>query len=167
MITTTYSQAGQDLWVVEVMRGKRGGTFLDIGCGDPVEFNNTYLLEQDYGWKGIGVDMDGRFKDWWKERRTSTFWWQDALRAYWRMFTPSFDYLSLDIDEAQLEFVKMFPWDKSRFQVMTIEHDAYRFGHDRRDDIRRILKSHGYRIEVEDVHVGSEPAFEDWWVDSK
>ena len=40
----SHSQAGQDKFVYDTL-GK-SGTFLDIGCGFPIEINNTYALEQ-------------------------------------------------------------------------------------------------------------------------
>lgn len=51
------SQAGQDLFVIAMTMGQNGGTWLEIGCGDPVRSNNTYLLEKKLGWHGISIDM--------------------------------------------------------------------------------------------------------------
>lgn len=51
--TDTYSQLGQDLWVLEETNNKRGGFFVDIGATDGITINNTYLLEKDFGWKGV------------------------------------------------------------------------------------------------------------------
>ena len=35
---------------------KKNGTFLEIGAGDPVYGNNTYILHNDYNWQGISID---------------------------------------------------------------------------------------------------------------
>jgi FkbM family methyltransferase len=52
----TYSQFGQDLWVVHgVAPGKRDGYYLDVGSADGVVISNTKLLD-DMGWKGICID---------------------------------------------------------------------------------------------------------------
>lgn len=51
------SQAGQELFVIAMTQGKRHGTWLEIGCGDPVRSNNTYLLEKRFAWSGISIDM--------------------------------------------------------------------------------------------------------------
>ena len=41
-----YSQACQDKFIVNVLKGKRDGFFLEIGGGDPIITNNTYTLEK-------------------------------------------------------------------------------------------------------------------------
>lgn len=50
------SQAGQDLVVDQVMKHKRGGTFLDIGGYDGVTGSNTFFLETHRGWTGALVE---------------------------------------------------------------------------------------------------------------
>lgn len=50
----SYSQLGQDVWVLNKMPIKNG-YFVDIGFNDGVQINNTYLLELN-GWTGIGID---------------------------------------------------------------------------------------------------------------
>jgi FkbM family methyltransferase len=53
------SQAGQDLWVFgEVFNEQRNGFFLDIGAHDGVDFSNTYILENRYGWRGICIEAN-------------------------------------------------------------------------------------------------------------
>jgi hypothetical protein len=52
------SQAGQELFVIAMTQGRRNGTWLEIGCGDPVRSSNTYLLEKRLGWTGISIDME-------------------------------------------------------------------------------------------------------------
>lgn len=49
----TYSQLGQDLWVLEETDNKKGGFFVDFGATDGITINNSYLLEKDYDWTGI------------------------------------------------------------------------------------------------------------------
>jgi FkbM family methyltransferase len=58
---------------------------------------------------------------------------------------PSFiDYLSIDIEGAEYEALRTFPFDAYRFGAITIEHNEVQ---DRRMAIRRLLESHGYRLE--------------------
>ena len=45
---TTYSQAGQDLFVSSILKQKNDGYFLEIGSNHPIQHNNTYLLEKKY-----------------------------------------------------------------------------------------------------------------------
>ncbi|MDA9981739.1 hypothetical protein N9H39_03180 [Gammaproteobacteria bacterium] len=50
------SQAGQDRWVVETLKGKKNGFFLEIGASDGVNLSNTYALERELGWTGCCVE---------------------------------------------------------------------------------------------------------------
>lgn len=54
---TSYSQIGQDLDVVRKYNSKRNGFFVDIGASDGITYSNTYLLEKEYGWNGICVEV--------------------------------------------------------------------------------------------------------------
>ena len=45
----TYSQAGQDLFVMNILNYIKNGYFIDIGCNDPDIGNNTRLLEDLIG----------------------------------------------------------------------------------------------------------------------
>jgi len=44
----SFSTDGQDISAVDILKGKRHGTYLDFGCPWPIEGNNTYLLEKEY-----------------------------------------------------------------------------------------------------------------------
>ena len=50
------SQAGQDVVVDRLFKGKRGGTFADIGGYDGVSGSNTLYLEARKGWTGVLVE---------------------------------------------------------------------------------------------------------------
>lgn len=51
------SQKGQDEWIIkEVFKGKRDGYFVDLAASDGKSYNNTWLLENKYGWKGICIE---------------------------------------------------------------------------------------------------------------
>ena len=56
MIEDFNGQSGQDIFVQWALQEKRGGTFLEIGSNDPIQINNSYVLEKDYGWRGIMVE---------------------------------------------------------------------------------------------------------------
>jgi hypothetical protein len=55
------SQYGQDLFVVEALGGQRDGFFLDSGASNGVHFNNTLLLEESFGWRGICIEPNDSF----------------------------------------------------------------------------------------------------------
>lgn len=53
----TFAQYGQDRYVVEeLLGGKKGGTFIEIGAYDGLTLSNTWLLERDYGWRGVCIE---------------------------------------------------------------------------------------------------------------
>lgn len=157
----SYSQAGQDIFVRRVL-GTTPGTFLDIGCaGD--QWSNTKALEED-GWTGWLVDTDPN-----AAKGRGNFICADATKMKWSegFFPPKIDYLSLDVDENSLDALKNLPLDATRFRVITIEHDAYRFGDKLRDGERAILTAHGYQLVCKDVCGAPNAPFEDWWVDPR
>ncbi len=52
----TYSQFGQDVWVVRDTGGLRGGFFVEMGAKDGVHFSNTLHLEEAWGWRGLCIE---------------------------------------------------------------------------------------------------------------
>jgi FkbM family methyltransferase len=69
---TTYSQIGQDLAVLKHYKNKRSGYFVEIGASDGIAFSNTYLLEKEFGWKGVCVEaLPEKFKQLCKNRPTA------------------------------------------------------------------------------------------------
>ena len=51
-----YSHANEELVIRDYFQDQRGGFFLDVGCGHPIEASNSYFLEKHLGWSGIGID---------------------------------------------------------------------------------------------------------------
>jgi FkbM family methyltransferase len=47
------SQIGQDVFALYSLSWKKNGYFLEFGATNGVDLSNTYLLEKDFGWKGI------------------------------------------------------------------------------------------------------------------
>ena len=62
MEINSYSQIGQDLWVLHTLNYKRKGYFVEIGAIDGIKFSNTYLLEKEFGWRGIVVEPNPVYK---------------------------------------------------------------------------------------------------------
>jgi hypothetical protein len=57
----SYSQASQDVFVINVLKHKQNGFFLEIGTNDPMYGNNTFILETKYHFKGLLVEYDPSF----------------------------------------------------------------------------------------------------------
>lgn len=53
LLDKSRSQLRQDLFALTQTDFKRGGFFVEFGATDGVELNNTWLLENDFGWRGI------------------------------------------------------------------------------------------------------------------
>lgn len=162
------SQAGQDKFVYAVTK-KNNGTFLEVGGSHPVELNNSHGLEK-IGWSGYSFDINPDLACLYKELRTSEFITTDVSKFNWSRFLrennltgTTIDYLSFDVDEASMATLRIFPFNEVKFNVMTVEHDKYRFGQHIADEMRHILQSHGYEIICKDVCNVGQP-FEDWYV---
>lgn len=167
-----FSQAGQDFFVLSLLDGKRDGVFLDLGCNEPIQINNTFLLESVFGWNGLSIDIDQRFFDLFIFRKSKTLN-ADCTKLDWDrvidlLGTTSIDYLSLDLEppEVTLECLRTIPFDRLEFSVITFEHDAYRAGDTVRTPSREIFEENGYIRVCSDVHVNGY-VFEDWYCNPK
>ena len=138
MTEITYSQIGQDLFVKNTLKNKIGGLFLDIGGGPPKFINNTYLLEKQYGWNGISIDMSQEYCKMWKDSdRNTKFILGDATTIDYNIILSEFqdvygtnriDYLSMDLEPPifTLNALLKIPFDEFKFSVITYETDMYR-----------------------------------------
>jgi hypothetical protein len=168
---TFHSQAGQDQFVLDTIG--LVGTFLDVGCGDPVEISNTLALEEA-GWKGLLVDRSHEEVLKCRARRKNPVLEADAAVVNWLDILPSLglgpdiSYLSLDIDgpDERESFPKVLCdlYEQGfRFKVITCEHDHYRLGNRHRANLRNIMSNQGYILTHPDVTCAGW-AFEDWWM---
>jgi len=67
----SYSQNSQDLFVYSVLQ-KNNGYFLEIGSNHPIIHNNTYLLENNFNWKGLLIEYDKSFEKLYKIERPNS-----------------------------------------------------------------------------------------------
>ena len=168
----TYSQAGQDCLVSELINNTDKHYFVDIGCWVPDFLNNTMLLEEA-GWAGISLDITNLSQEW--EVRNTPFINADALQTnYTELFEkynlPSeIDYLNIDIEGNGTRFqVLANIMDTGyEFKVITIEHDSYR-GYEKSEaqPQRLLLEGMGYVLLCKNVKLSGN-AFEDWWINPK
>ena len=188
-----YSQAGQDLWVVDLFKDRDAKTlfFLDIGANDGVLFSNTYLLEQ-MGWDGICVEPSrAEFNKLVNCR--STLCLDAAITDYVGMCgfidkgllgnvkdgdthvcitfkellqnSPKrIQYMSLDIEGGEYIALSKFPFNEYIIEAITVEHNLYASGEKLKEDIYNLLTSNGYIRVKDNVLVGNTYPFEDWYV---
>lgn len=172
-IEKNYSQAYQDMFVLAMLEGKEKGTYVEIGAADPYYNNNTALLEKDFGWTGISLDINKEEVNKFNKQRINTCLLQDATTAdYEQLFINNrldtvIDYLQLDIEPAEITFSVLLniPFNKYKFRIITFEHDYYlNHSTDYKKLSRNFLKSQGYKRVVGDIAPDSNSTFEDWWV---
>ena len=51
-----YSQNNEQEIIINLFKGKRNGTFMDLGSNDGVTLSNTFSLANNYGWTGLLVE---------------------------------------------------------------------------------------------------------------
>lgn len=165
MTFESHSQAGQDRFVLELL-GHSPGKALDIGANHPTQKSNTYALEQ-MGWRGLLVENDENCAGLLARGRSWAVITEDATKLDWAAALSAwgdFDYLSLDVDAATLRVLQRLPLATTRFRVITLEHDSYRFGPAPRALMLSILSNYGYEVLCADVCDQGMP-FEIWAID--
>lgn len=173
-IERNYSQAFQDLFVLSILDGKRDGTYVEIGGDNPININNSYLLETEYNWSGISFEIDSNKVEYYNSIRKNTCICSDATSIdYKKVFQQynipkTIDYLQIDIDPSyqSLEALKNIPLDEYKFSVITFETDLYRDGSSVSDESNKILSQFGYKLLIKNVAYLGNP-FENWYVHSE
>ena len=179
--TSKYSQAGQDLFALELF-GKYG-TYIDVGAGEPINLNNTYLLEVNNNWKGISIDYGDHnqrkiedLKRLWnncKERKNKIYWANALTFDYKKKLEENnikydVDFLSCDIDPQENTFLalKKIIYDGIRPKYIAFETDFYREKINYSDLAYKFLKPYGYKIGVKNVfsNLKKNKIFETWFI---
>lgn len=172
-IEKNYSQVYQDMFVLSAMNGKKNGTYLEIGGGDPLWGNNTFLLEKEFGWKGVSIEYQELLVNNYNQIRKNKAICKNALELdYEKLLGEHFesniiDYLQLDCEPSKstFEILLNIPFDKYKFSVITYEHDHFIDAtQSYRTKSRNYLKLMGYELIVNDVGPTDWYSFEDWWI---
>ena len=170
--------SSQEKFVLEVLKEKRNGYYVELGGFHSTQGSNTYYLEQDYDWSGVTFEIEEHSRNEINANRRNPCQ-GDALKfdyiKYFKEnnFPQQIDYLQVDIDTGYDEHCRpqgnhytslhgliTLPLTQYRFSVITFEHDANMYFRNTalRDAQREILDSLGYSLVVREIH-------EDWWVD--
>lgn len=171
-------QANQDKFVLNILKEKRNGYFLEIGSNHPININNTFLLEKHYDWKGIMVEYQLSFLNLYKKHRPNSIHIiNDAqIVDYKTIFENnnmpvSFDYLQIDLEVTNGSTLKTLQkldsdiFDTYKFATVTFEHDIYNsnFANTRLES-RDIFNKRGYIRVFEDINNQGVNPYEDWYV---
>ena len=167
------SASFQESFVISMTKEKTNGFYVELGSGDPYRENNTALLESEFGWKGLPLEIEKSVaEDYNASSRTNKCINANALKFDYKTyfeendFPKNIDFLQIDIDghdsgNCLLALVAL-PMLEYRFSVIIIEHDLcenYKRA-SMRDAQREILSSLGYKL------IGQTNS-EDWWIDPK
>lgn len=171
-VQRNYSQAGQDLFVLAALNGKRNGTYIEVGAGPCADGSNTFLLETEFNWKGVSVELDQGFYNDHKLHRTHHIELADATKINYvellqrgSIESNIIDYVSLDLDSVNtLITLYNLPIDTHKFAVISYEHDSYVYGSKYKELSRQYLQSKGYELVVTNIAAIGYGEFEDWWV---
>jgi hypothetical protein len=169
-IKTNYARHFQDMFVLSVHDGKTNGSYVEIGSGDPIENNNTYLLEKDFGWKGLSVEINEKHCYTHSNHRVGNILMGDASKINYtdvlksHCFSDQIDFLRINAEEASLPVLKNIPFNRHSFGVIQFQHNACWWGNEIRDESRNILKDLGYILVVSNMAMDYAQYYEDWWV---
>lgn len=175
-ILRNYSETMQDMFVLTMLNGKKNGTYLEIGSGFPIFANNTYLLEQFFGWQGITLDNQKKFIQKHILHRNNIALAYDATKTDYKSlmakagYSMNIDYLQIDCGDSEKSFaaLKKVVEDGIRFKVLTFSHDHYQ---DKtkgvKEKSRKYLAKNGYTLFLSNVSHTDENDYEDWYVDSE
>lgn len=174
----THQTTQQEAFIIDILKGKKNGYYVELGAAHYSEGNNTYLLEQKYDWKGVSFEIvDSMREEFVLNRKNPCM--GDALSFNYvdyfekNKFPKQIDYLQLDIDAGYdfagrpvgnshwtLQGLIAIPLNTYRFTLITFEHDANMYWRNEgiRNAQREILDSFGYSLIHRSYH-------EDWWVD--
>ena len=172
-IEQNYSEAYQDMFVLTLFGGKKNGSYVEIGSGHPTYGNNTYLLEKDYGWNGVSLDISEQFVAQHNQERKHTCLLKDATTVNYEPFLSGLgfdkdiDYLQIDCDPPEVSYKVLLsiPFDTRRFGVITFEHDHYadpNGGY--REKARNYLAAYGYQLVAGNISPDKDRPYEDWYV---
>ena len=172
-IERSNGQALQDMFVLSILNGKKNGTYLEIGAQEPFFQNNTALLETDYDWKGVSIEIREDLCKMFEQQRKNTILCQDATKINYEQLlndtfdTKEIDYLQVDCEPSKTTFEILLdiPFDKYKFAVITYEHDFFvDMTETYRTKSRNYLKMMGYELVVSNASQNENTPFEDWWV---
>ena len=176
----THNTTDQESFIIDILKQKRNGHYVELGAAHYSNGNNTYLLEKEYDWKGVSFEIVESMKDDFNANRSNPCM-GDALSFNYidyfekNNFPKQIDYLQVDIDagydiygrpvgnnHCTLQGLIAIPLNTYRFTLITFEHDANMYWKNTtiRDAQREILDSFGYSLIQRSYH-------EDWWVDPK
>lgn len=172
----SWSQAGQDLFVIDFCNYKKNGTYVEIGAFHSTDNSNTYLLESEFEWSGISFEIAPHQCEEFNMNRLSPCILADATQVDYQSIFRDYnlpkliDYLQVDIDPAPQSYkaLELVMSTDYKFRTITFEHDLYEHSDHKilKDNQKQLLSSLGYTLYKENICWDKDNLypFEDWWV---
>lgn len=174
-------------FVLNILDGKKNGTFVEIGAYHSDYKSNTKFLEEEFGWSGLAIEINPKRTKQYNENRKSKCIESDALTFNYQKyfeennFPKQIDFLQIDIDHGynkpsengenfwikQSKYANYFalislPIFLYRFTVIYIEH--MNMMSPQFEEVmqaqRKLLTELGYTLTYRDYN-------DDLWVDSR
>jgi len=155
------SQTCQDEFALELFKPLENKRYLDIGSGCPNCMSNTLLLEQN-GWHGTCFDYKNFVG--YKERKCNFI--QADTTTYNFDSNEEYEYVSIDTDENTNASIKNLLRANIKPQFVTVEHDLYCVGEDRKNEQAPLMKEWGGVVLFSDVQHKDDISviYEDWYI---
>ena len=168
----------QDNFILNMLKNKKNGFFLEIGSDHPINDNKLYILEKKYGWNGIILEPSNKRLNFYKKTRPNSIHIiDDATKIDYKSLFEinkvpiNLDYLKIDLQLwngctiATLEKLNSEVMDKHKFATIIFEHDNWnRWYRKRRLVSRKIFEDRGYVKVCSEVPVRLGLCAEDWYI---
>jgi hypothetical protein len=172
------SQAGQESFVLAMTHNKKNGFYVEIGAFHASIDSNTYILETEFNWTGISLELNAKRCSEFNIKRRNVCINDNAIKFNYKKrfkeinFPRTFDYLQLDIEPARNTFRALlkFPLRDYKPFIITFEHDKYanKFNWSIQFLAFLYLYVYGYKRIEKNVTLLAEgqvkKPFEDWYV---
>ena len=175
----TQSILGENIIAIKFLKSKKNGFFVDLGVDDPIVFNNTVVLENNFNWNGLsfinGIDGDSVPSIYSDHRHNSKFVIGNLdIMNFSPIFTnnnvpKNVDYLSFNLNVENETAIKALPQFSTilnayKFAIISLKHNIF-IGDlfNTRDSYRKLLADAGYKLVLPDVSRDDLPQV-DWFV---
>ena len=138
-----YSQIDQDRYYIEdVIKGRKGGRFLDVGAHDGIQTSNTYALETYLDWTGVCIEANPDLAKSCRQNRPNS---QTVQAAVWS-------------DEREVNFALPHSGNNFLSRIDGISHNQDYFPADFRESTMLTMQTKT----LSDI-LGSEPQYFDYF----
>jgi hypothetical protein len=129
----SFSQTMQESFVLNMLENKHEGYYVEIGGFHSTQISNTYLLETQYKFRGMALEVNESRCQEYNTNRINPCLKSDARKFNYKEyfvkngFPNRIDYLQCDIEPAENTLLSLVKATSAgyRFSIITFEHDQY------------------------------------------